>query len=255
MPDKEIVKIEDVSWEDVVSSFGSDLEQLPEEDVEACSYIISGYSIPEAAKEVGITPKTLRRHIKDSPVMQKVIQHKGKLVQEYLLNEFRRQMRIAIDRSKDYIEKDVRVLTRELNRDQIGLLKDQIKHSRWVIEKFEAMLASNPLEGLSITNPGDGTLNVQFNVNTENKEALDYVVSQMDKEKSEDLDTMPRFDEEGKPPYGEFGDMDINQEGMWVCHICGSEYSPGKSFFSHLSGKHKMSKDRYAEIYDVSLGD
>lgn len=249
----EIVKIEDISWDQVVNSFGEELDELTEKDQQACSYLVTGYSIPETAVEVGITAKTLRKRIKENEMMQKVISFKTKLVQEYLINEFRRQLKSSVDLSEDYLGLDAAEY--EGNRDQIGLYKDQMKHARWVVDNFLKILTTSPLEGLSIINKGDGAVNVQFNLKQEKREAFDYISRKMGEADEEDFggkETLLRSG--GEPNFGVFGEMSISQEGKWVCHVCGEEITPGVPFFNHIL-KHGLSEKQYARVYNIIWSD
>ena len=97
-------EINNISWDTIIN--GIDTEQLSEKDVEALSYLLTGYTTTEAANMAGMSPSTLRRHMKENPVIQNALTEKKKLMMALMLNKFQKQMMRALEVSNDFLLSD-----------------------------------------------------------------------------------------------------------------------------------------------------
>lgn len=208
--------VANISWDDIIN--GIDTEQLSEKDVEALSYMLTGYSVVESANMAGMSPSTLRRHIKENPIIQNALTEKKKLMLALMLNKFQKQMLRALDVSNQFLLDDPEDST--LGKSQTSILLKKITHAEWVINTFMKLMSSNPLEGLNIHNDGDGNVVV---MNVEGVSALDYLKKGLegssskkivqDKREYESIANEPLLDDRGLPPYGSFGNWAYTEQG------------------------------------------
>lgn len=246
--------LSEITWDDIIDSINT--QELSRKDADALSYLVIGHSIPDAANRAGMDATTLRRHIKDSQVMQDAINRKKKLVFALLIHKMRKRMLKALDISEDFLMLDIS--NSELTRDQISLYNKQISHAQWVIENLMKMMSNNPLENLNIVNEGDGEVNVMLNV--EGKSALDYLRSEIEKSErtagnekghvSVGRSSEPLLNDRGLPPHGTYGSWTLNEEGHIQCHICGEFFSTKQAFVGHI-GSHGVDKKIYENTYNI----
>lgn len=249
------VELSEISWDDIINSI--DTEELTSKDVEALSYLLTGYSIPESATMAGMSASTLRRHLKENKIMQDALTHKKRLMLALMLNKFQKQMLTALDLSNDFLLREP--LTGDddgLSKSETSIYLKQITHSEFIISKFMDLMRSNPLEGLNIKSEGDGDINIVLNV--EGTSALDYLKDGIagksrlvvPKKPVEYISNVPMLDERGLPPYGTFGNWTYDEEGKIVCHICGVSIGSKQAMYGHI-GTHNVDADTYADVYNV----
>lgn len=242
-----------ITWDDIVDSINT--QELSPRDADALSYLIAGHSIPDAANRAGMSPDTLRRHIKESKIMQDALEQKKKLILALMIHKMRKRMIKAMEISEEFLMLDVE--NTEMTRDQGSLYKKKIDHAEFIIRNFQKIMMSNPLEGLNIQQTGEGEMNLMLNV--AGKDGLDYIAGQISKNKQDKVErqhtirsksNVPLLDEDGFPPYGQFGVWAFNEEGSVMCHVCGEHFKSKQAIIGHI-GTHGVDKETYKEVYNI----
>ncbi len=242
--------IEDITWDDIINSV--DTEALEEEDVTALSYLLMGYSIPEAASKADMSASTLRRHLKENTIMQLALLEKKKLIVAFVFNQFQNRMIQALDISRDFLELDVTNTEFVISKAKTGIFNKQISHAQWVMETFMKMIDNNPLDKLNIQNT-QGNVNILLNV--ENASPLDYLGSKLNNPSATPTCVgNPLLDMEGRPAYGVLGDWSYNQEGKIICHICGDEIGSKQAMSNHIKA-HNIELPMYEDVFNVLWSD
>lgn len=240
-----------ISWDDVIN--GIDTDQLSQKDVEALSLMLTGYSITEAANMAGMSPSTLRRHVKENPIIQNALTEKKKMMLALMMNKFQKQMMRALEVSNDFLLDDP--ADSDLGKSQTSIYLKKITHAEWVINTFMKLMNSNPLEGLNIRSEGGDVLVL----NVDGESALDYLAKGINKRSpqlvkdqsvAEPVANEPLLDDRGLPPYGSFGNWSYSEEGKILCHVCGNYFGSKQALIGHI-GTHNVNKDMYAEVYNV----
>ncbi|HDK27619.1 MAG TPA: hypothetical protein ENG48_11120 [Candidatus Atribacteria bacterium] len=247
--------IKEFTWDSIIESI--DTEDLSTQDVEALSYLLVGYSIPESATMAGMSASTLRRHLKENSIMQEALTHKKKLMLALMLNKFQKQMLTALKLSNDFLLREPTEEGEGLSKSETAIYLKQITHAEFIINKFMDLMKSNPLEGLNIKHEGDGDVSLIV-LNVAGTSALDYLKKGMSKQRpliqekpsAEFVSNVPMLDERGLPPYGTFGNWTYDEKGNIICHICGASLGSKQAMYGHI-GTHNVNAETYKKVYNV----
>lgn len=238
----------DPDWVEIVEKIFNELdaEDLPEPVIRSLEYLLSGYSIPETAREVGVRPETIRSWIKRYPTINLALARGKPLLSRWRLNQLDRQFLMAIKKSEDILSIDLH--SPGVDPKILSALGNHVRHILGMIQGAKI--------DVTVTHEmGETVLSAR-------QEALDYLsqkMAQMVQEQDPPIETIvrvinpdqspPFLDAQGNPNYGELGKLDTNESGA-CCHICGKRY---KNLAAHVY-RHQVTVEEYETTYLLPPG-
>lgn len=239
----------DDNWSQIVDSIimALDGEDIPDQVIRAMELLLSGFPVPEVAKQLSVKTETVRRWLVKYPRISEILADNQPNLVKWRMTQIDQQFLQALDVSKRVLE--LPMDGEEVNAKLVGIMAAQ---ARYIIG-----LRAGQKQDITVTHEmGDSVLKAR-------EDALSYLaqklLSQDDEEPIEatvriidsNIDNQgPMVDEFGNSPFGEIGIIDKDENGI-LCHICGQRY---KSLKRHVLSKHGFGTTEYELMYGLKEG-
>lgn len=260
--DKAITTVnQDADWQDIINELVEQLtgEDLPDKVVRATELMLAGYPTYKVAKKLYVTTQTIRRWLSTYPAMSAVIAKGRAALSQWRMQKLEQQFMSAVERSEEILNIPLDGVMDDYGGDGIKVdpkvLTVVAAQSRYIIGLF----AGQKIDIDVHHDYSDATIKAK-------QDALQYLADQLLSQQAKALDepiettfrvidsksddSGPMLDEDGNPPFGEFGIMDTDEDGT-MCHICGRRY---KSLQKHVLTAHNLSTSEYEELYMIEPG-
>lgn len=249
----------DETWQTIVDSLTDELvsDDVPDDVIRMAEHLLSGYPLGQAAKRVGVSAKTARRWITMYPTLALVLSDGRKLLSKWRMAKLEQQFLQAIEKSSEVLnlELDGKNPKTNINANS-KILTVVAAQSRYIIGLFAGQKVD-----IQITHEvGETALKAR-------QDALDYLADQLrlqrDNSGLEPIEAVfrvedskidnsgPLLDQDGKPHYGEFGEIDFDDSGAALCSLCGGRY---KSLAKHILTLHGMGATDYETLFILEEG-
>ena len=263
MTNNNLSVVDEGSWLELMESLANEVDNNVadrEKIVEAAELLLLNYPLREVASILSVTQGTVKRWIRETPSLARVIAEKKVLVSRWRLEQLDRQMLLALKKSAEILsldaqekieyDEDGNELPSE-KRTNVKLLGIQAQQSRYVIDTFMKNHPEVDVEqrGKAVTLSMDGEamgtlVNILSDVGKKHGPTeIVYEVS------SNTQNAQPLLDENGNPLFGEFMQLDMHSDGI-TCHICGKHF---KHLITHVRTRHAVMEEDYCSIFMVDI--
>lgn len=245
------------SWREIVEKILDELADgdLPDDVIEATELILAGYPTYKIAEKLGVKSQTVRSWMSKYPTMAAAIAQGKKSLSLWRMSKLEQQFLTAIDRSREILEVPLHGEVAGCKVDS-KVLTVVAAQARYIIGLFAGQKTD-----ITVTHElGDTVLKAK-------DDALDYIAKRLAEQQHEAAngepieieykvidervdDSGPLLDEDGNPPFGEIGKVDVDEDGI-LCHICGRRY---KSLAKHITTKHNTPINEYETLYMLAPG-
>lgn len=251
----------DDNWQAITDELVAQLtgEDLPDKVVKATEMLLAGYPTYKVAKKLYVSSQTIRRWMTTYPLMSAVIAKGRAALSQWRMQKLEQQFLSAVERSEEI-----------LNLPLDGVISDLGEDGAKVDPKVLTVVAaqSRYIIGLFAGQKIDIDVHHDYSdaIVKAKTDALQYITDRLLEQQAKAIDepiettfrvidnksndSGPMLDDEGNPPFGEFGIMDTDEDGT-LCHICGRRY---KSLQKHVLTAHNMSTSEYEELYMIEPG-
>lgn len=239
-------------WQTIVDQLVDELtsQDLPDKVVQAAEMMLAGYPLYKVARKVNVTSPTVRRWLSAYPTLAAVVANGRKLLSTWRLARLEQQFLTALERSQEVLEVSLDGETSDGKRVNPKILTVVAAQARYIIGLF-----AGQQQNITVTHEmGDTVMQAR-------EDALAYLAQKLAEQRQhaslEPVEAVyrvidprmdnngPMLDEQGRPPFGEMGELDVAGEGT-LCHVCGGRY---KSFAKHLLVSHNLSAEEYETLY------
>lgn len=239
----------DESWRQIVDSIILDLdsEDIPDHVVRAMELLLSGFSIPDVAQELGVKNETVRKWLVRYPRISEILADNQANLVKWRMTQIDKQFLQALEVSRHVLS--IPLDDDTVNAKLVGIIAAQ---ARYIIG-----LRAGQKQDITVTHEmGDSVLKAR-------QDALNYLATRLTAQDDEEPiettvrvldgkwdDQGPMLDEHGKSPFGIVGELDTTEDGT-LCHVCGQRY---KSLKRHALSKHNLGSTEYENIYGLEEG-
>lgn len=244
-------------WQTIVDQLVDELtsQDLPDKVIQAAEMMLAGYPIYKVARKVNVTSPTVRRWLSAYPTLAAVVANGRKLLSKWRLARLEQQFLTALERSQEVLEISLDGETTDGKRVNPKILTVVAAQARYIIGLF-----AGQQQNITVTHEmGDTVMQAR-------EDALTYLAQKLAEQRQhaslEPVEAVyrvidpkmdnngPMLDEQGRPPFGEMGELDVADEGT-LCHFCGGRYM---SFAKHLLTRHNLSAEEYETLYLLPEG-
>lgn len=239
----------DETWRQIVDTIilSLDNEDIPDQVIRAMELLLSGFPVPEVARQLNVKTETVRRWLVKYPKISEILADNQANLVKWRMTQIDQQFLQALEVSKKVLE--LPMDGEEVNAKLVGI---QAAQARYIIG-----LRAGQKQDITVTHEmGDSVLKAR-------EDALDYLAQRlMTQDREEPIETTiriidveidnqgPMVDELGNSQFGEIGILDTNKDGT-LCHICGQRY---KSLKRHVLSKHSLGTTEYELMYGLDEG-
>jgi len=239
----------DESWGRIVDSIILSLEgeDIPDQVIRALELLLSGFPVPEVARQLSVKTETVRRWLVKYPRISEILADNQPNLVKWRMTQIDQQFLQALEVSKRVLELPMH--GDDVNAKLVGIMAAQ---ARYIIG-----LRAGQKQDITVTHEmGDSVLKAR-------EDALEYLAGRLlFQDHEEPIETTiriidnniddqgPMVDEYGNAPFGEIGTLDIDSSGI-LCHICGQRY---KSLKRHVLSKHGLGTTEYELMYGLEEG-
>lgn len=258
--DKDIVPANtDLDWQAIINRIVDELkpQDAPDNVVRVMEYLISGWPLHKAAREVNVSSHTVRQWLSEYPAMAAAVAQGRQAIVTWRMHQLEQQFTQALQKSQEIlgVQLDGTYVddNGEIRKVSARTLTAQAAHVRYLLN----LMTGRDTGEITVTHEfGETVLKAR-------DDALDYLASQL-KHNDDPIDVVykvidvkrdtvgPVLDANGSPFYGEMGEVDINETGT-QCHICGKRYAP-RGFRAHVAAAHDMTAQEYELTFMLTEG-
>lgn len=239
----------DENWREIVEKLTEELtDDIPEKVIRATELLLAGYTVGKAAKEVGVSPDTVKSWIRKYPTVAHVLAEGRRYLQIWRMSQMEQQFVKAVKKSEEIL--DLSLTDDSVNTKLTGIVA---QHARYVLGLFMGQQVD-----LNVKQDGDDP------VLKAKADALDYLAQKLaESGQSNDpitvtyrvvdersADSRPMLNAEGEPAFGQLGVLDVNDEGA-LCHMCGQRV---RLMGVHISKDHSMRVRQYEDVFLLEPG-
>ena len=239
----------DENWREIVEKLVEELtDDIPEKVVRATELLLSGYPVGKAAKEVSVSPDTVKSWIRKYPTVAHILAEGRRYLQLWRMAQLEQQFVKAIKKSEEIL--DLSLSDDTVNVKLAGI---QAQHARYLIGLYAGQQVDINVKGTS----SDPVLKAKA-------DALDYLAERLAQRKQDgdpitvsyhviderSTNAKPLLNSEGDPAFGQLGVLDVNGEGA-LCHICGQRQ---RLMGVHISREHDMKVRDYESVFLLDEG-
>lgn len=250
----------DVVWTSIIEQLYetlSAIDGMPDKVISAAEMMVANWPIYKIAKELDVSTKTVRGWLTQYPQLAMAVADARQDMGKWRMEQLEQQFLLALKKSEEILTTSV-VNAQSSEEDTVKetvnakLLGIQAQHSRYLIDLF-------------VGNKFDLNINIREDtpVLKATQSALDYIITKLKQSEPDDepiegivrvIDPHekegPVLEPDGKPRYGEFGKIDVNEEGM-LCHICGKRYA---RLDIHIRTREGYSNESYETLFMLAPG-
>jgi transposase-like protein len=242
-----IPDIPDDTWRGVVERLIEELtDDIPEKVIKATELLLAQYPVGKVAKQVGVSPDTVKSWIRKYPTVAHVLADGRKYLQMWRMAQLEQQFLKAVEKSEEIL--DLSLHDTDVNQKLVATVA---QHARFIIGLHVGQQVDINVHGTG----ADPVMKAK-------SDAMDYLIERMASMKNsgepitvnyrvvDERSSRPLLDQQGEPAYGKLGEADVNQEGT-LCHICGQRK---KVMSLHIAKDHDMKVKDYEKTFLLEPG-
>lgn len=237
-----------LSWTEIVEllveSLTSEDVDTPDKVVRAAELMLSGYPRYKVAKELKVTPKTVKRWTEDYPIMMQIVKSGRTLLSMWRMARIEQQFISALEVSEEVLNasaEEVEDKEGNVTKTNAKVMGIKAQHARYILDLF--------MKNQHVIN-----FNVDLTPETNasllaTESGLAYLAQAM---KRTDEDVLEGQFTEAKEEiiYGTVGELSL-EDGKTQCHTCGGFY---QGLARHVQTKHNITPEIYEVQYDLEMG-
>jgi hypothetical protein len=247
----------DEEWNAIVSRLVNEIadKDMPEKVVQATEMLMAGFPIHKIAKKLRTDTKTIRGWMTAYPTMTAIVADSKKLISKWRLSKLEQQFLTAVDLSQSILDISLTGIDENGNDVDAKVLTVLAAQARYIIGIFAGQKQDITVKhelGDTVMKAREDALNYLAEKLIEQKNRVDVEPIEATYRILDNKvdDTGPFLDEDGRPPFGEMGKLDIDDDGI-LCHVCGRRF---KAFSKHVTVKHNTPVDEYEILYMLEEG-